>query len=124
MEKFNFFHHKDYKVRNRCEQAVLEFSKNLVSNPLEMNIEEVFNEINQFLKEYNLENPRHGSVDVSKLRISGTICGKPHFVTRQFSVTAIGRKISTFSIYESLFKDSSQNYRKVKSKLNGDSENE
>lgn len=124
MEKFKLHHYHEFKPKNRCEQRLLEFSKDLVSEPLEMTIEQIRQIVIDSYNIYKYENPSHGSVSVGELRVCATIAGRKHFVLRQFKVYATGRKIPTFVISEDLFKDSTQNYRVVKSKLNGDSENE
>lgn len=99
-EYFTFYHHKEFRIRNRTEKFMIETLREMCVEPQTINIAEFRQKVINLYEYYIDRNPSHGKVTISKLYKASSIMGKPHLQTRGFSITAPGREIRSVSVHD------------------------
>ena len=108
MEKYRVHHYKKVHPRNRNERVMIYFIKKTLEQPTYMKIGELRDFFIDVAKGHELQGM--GKVTFSEICVGSTIAGQNNICTRQFGLLGAGRKTTTLSIYESVFKDSNKEY--------------
>lgn len=109
-EKFTTYHHKKEKVRNRTEKFMINEIITTCEKPINCTIETLRTAIISVMDDYIKNNPSHGTCSISDLRIFSTIMGHPNWNTRSFQLIGRGRLTSTVCIWETIEKDTDNNW--------------
>jgi hypothetical protein len=106
-EEYSVWHNKDTKSRNRTEALVINYLKEMTAKPTYKSILHIHQEISDRCKHWSRF---HGKCEIGDISVRGSFMGASHVVERGFEVYGRGRKTNSFSVTETIPKDSQKEY--------------